>query len=167
MEQPSSTENLMATAAPVLGNMANLCLLCANAQNPEGQAFVDIHGQFGTELKILDKIHKFLAITIEAGFPLQTKAQDPLDDMDDDAWSPMDVDVPSPESITEEGVPVESQELETDQQPKKGTKKKSAKKKKTVEENELEEYLMLQQPSLMVKGSQIAFAVAEEDGAVK
>ncbi|KAF4517338.1 hypothetical protein B566_EDAN007292, partial [Ephemera danica] len=60
----------MATA-PAYGNMANLCLLCANAQNPEGQAFVDIHGQYGTQLKILENINEFLNITIEAGFPLQ------------------------------------------------------------------------------------------------
>ncbi|KAF4517341.1 hypothetical protein B566_EDAN007296 [Ephemera danica] len=61
----------MTVMSPVYGNMTNLCLLCANAQNPEGQAFMDIHGQLGTQLKILDKIHKFFTITIEDGFPLQ------------------------------------------------------------------------------------------------
>ena len=63
MERLSSTEKQSAMV-PVYGNMANLCLICANAQNAEGQAFIDIHGQFGTQLKILDKIHKFLRITV-------------------------------------------------------------------------------------------------------
>ncbi|KAF4525908.1 hypothetical protein B566_EDAN014625 [Ephemera danica] len=199
MERLSSTENQL-TMVPVYGNMANLCLICANAQNAEGKPFIDIHGQLGTQLKILDKIHKFLTITIEAGFPLQVcvscvgklnvcyelvqlsekayeklvslrgeweakkltdvKEAEPLDDMDD-AWSPMDVDVPSPEAQ----VPVESQDLETDQQPMEESRNKST--ENAVEENQLEEYSMLQQPSLLVKGSQIAFVFAEEDAAVK
>ncbi|KAF4525907.1 hypothetical protein B566_EDAN014624 [Ephemera danica] len=197
MEQPISTENQTAMA-PVYGNMSNLCLLCASAQNPEGQPFLDIHGQLGTQLKILEKIQKFLTITIEAGFPLQvcvscvdklnvchefvqsteeaheklkslqkeweTKqltAEEPLDDIDK-AWSPMDVNVPSPyyADFTEE-----SQKSETEQHSTRKRKKKS--KETSEEENKWEEYPMLQQPSILVKGSQTAIFVAEEDVSVK
>ncbi|KAF4517342.1 hypothetical protein B566_EDAN007297 [Ephemera danica] len=134
MDQTSSTENQTAMA-PVYGNMANLCLLCASAQNPEGQAFIDIFGKRGMHLRILDKIHKFLSTNIEAGFPLQIDIKEEA--LDDD-WSKMDFDVPSPEAdFQNEADDFENHFL----QPRK--------KKGTIEDQQSEEFPTLRQPFLV------------------
>ncbi|KAF4525906.1 hypothetical protein B566_EDAN014622, partial [Ephemera danica] len=177
-------------------------MLCANAQNPEGQPFIDIHGQLGTQLKILDKIHKFLAITIEAGFPLQVcascvgmlnvchkfvlyseKAHEKLKSLQKE-WEQAEQMVEHVVIVNIETVnqplnddssqadfgapsPVEIDFMEKADEFKKQTPSKKKRKELTVRENQSEEFPMLQKPFHVVKGSQVAIFVAEEDALVK